>query len=100
MIGTPGHENNKIADDVNICDKRYLIRGLCIIGMFEINNSESRMKARSVIGKSNFSLTEDNKHVCDDKERVNGVKGCSNFKKKKYYIEKRFNIYNIIVLLR
>ena len=66
-----------MGDDINACDKYYLVEK-CVY-----------------VGTSTCSLAEEYKRLCEDKDRVNIVKGCSNFKKLKINTKVKERIYHL-----
>ena len=48
---------------------------MCIIGIPEADDKESRMNTHSFVGFASCSLAKECKHLCDDEERVNSVTG-------------------------
>ena len=82
MIGTPGNIKY-VVDGINACDdKRYSMRKMRMIGTLEADVSESIMNAHSMVDFASCSLTEEYIYLCDEKERINGVKSCTKSKKR------------------
>ena len=53
-----------------------------MIGTHEVDDSKSRMNAHSMISISSYSLVKKHKRLCEDIERVVGVKIYSKNKKR------------------
>lgn len=43
-----------------------------MVSIPEVDDSKSRMNSHSIIGKSRYSLAEECKHICENKDRING----------------------------
>ena len=78
MIETSGRGKDVI-DRINTCDKRYLIEKQCMIGTPEKDDNESRIYTYSIVGKWSFILAVKYKRLCENKERINSVKGYNFF---------------------
>ena len=50
------------------------------IDILEVDDSESRMNAHSIVSSTSGSLAKEFKRLCEDEERINGVKGHSKYK--------------------
>ena len=94
MIGDPGHGKG-VVDEVNTCDKRYLMRIMCMTGTPEADDSESRINAHSMVGSASCSLTEEYKRLTDDGVRINDVKLCRYYKKKEENIKVKTRDYHL-----
>ena len=55
--------------------------GKCMIGIPEVDDSESKMNIHPIVGSATCSLTEEWKRLCDDEVIINDVKSCTKFKK-------------------
>ena len=53
-----------------------------MVGTPEADDKESGINAHLMVGSSDCSLAKECKHLCDDKERVNGVIGNRKHKKR------------------
>ena len=60
-----------------------------MIGVFEVNDSESRMNVYSMIGKSSCILAVDFKRLCEDKERIKVLRDIVKFKRGKQTLKLR-----------
>ena len=55
-----------------------------MIGTPETNDKASRMNTHSIVGSANYNLAKEYKPLCDEDERVNGVKRHRKHKKRKH----------------
>ena len=50
---------------------------MCMIGIPEVDGSESKMNIHPMVGSTSCSLAEECKRLCDDEVIINGVKSCT-----------------------
>ena len=53
-----------------------------MIRTLEANDKESRINTHSMVGSASLSLAKECKLLCDEEERVNGVRGHRKYKKR------------------
>jgi hypothetical protein len=73
-IGAPGHGKD-IVDSLNVTNKMYLKKQMCMIGMPESNDTQKRMEANSMTETAALSLVEECAQLCSRREQAKGVKG-------------------------
>lgn len=93
-IGAPGHGKD-IVDGLNATDKQFLSYKMCKIGLPEVNETDSRMSAASMVEGTSFSLAEECARLCSDASRVTGVKSEGKYAKRENAATMKKRTYHV-----
>ena len=81
MIETSYYEEN-IINGINDCNKRFLIRMLCMIDTLESNEYNNIMAINVMIENSHYSFVDKYKRLCECKYKQYDIKEYSRYKKR------------------
>jgi hypothetical protein len=73
-VNAPGHGKD-IVDGLNATDKNFLKKKMCLIGTPGAQETKQRMEAAAMVNGASKSLAEECIRLCNDEERVCGLKG-------------------------
>jgi hypothetical protein len=93
-IGAPGHGKD-IVDGLNATDKQFLADKMCKIGLPEVNETDGRMSAASMVEGTSFSLAQECARLCSDASRVAGVKSEGKYAKRENAAPMKRRTYHV-----
>ena len=94
MISLPGHRKD-IVDGINGCDKSYLKKKMCMVGTSKVDDSNKRMDAHIMVGKTKSSWAITYKKLLDDNIRVYRVKYYNKHGKRETEQKMKERIYHL-----